>query len=168
MPNLRKSDFAAITPRSLSLLSIDRLLGLCDFKTKTDAPEGSIGFLLTFCNIYEPLSTFSSKCGNGLFFCPFIRPTPRNSRLPAQAAHHAEISRDVFQKCWPTHQGSPALFGSYHKNFLTRSTSWNHTVLLPRLRTLDITFCTVPANFELSLNKPCDSGERSAHFMKML
>ena len=142
--------------------------GCVTLKQKTDAPEGSIGFLLTFCNIYEPLSTFSSKCGNGLFFCPFIRPTPRNSRLPAQAAHHAEISRDVFQKCWPTHQGSPALFGSYHKNFLTRSTSWNHTVLLPRLRTLDITFCIVPANFELSLNKPCDSGERSAHFMKML
>lgn len=97
MPNLRKSDFAAITPRSLSLLSIDRLLGLCDFKTKTDAPEGSIGFLLTFCNIYEPLSTFSSKCGNGLFFLPFYQANTAQFTPPGSSG----ASRRNFPRCFP-------------------------------------------------------------------
>ena len=84
-------------PVSLSLLSIDRLLGLCDFKTKTDAPEGSIGFLLTFCNIYEPLSTFSSKCGNGLFFLPFYQANTAQFTPPGSSG----ASRRNFPRCFP-------------------------------------------------------------------
>ncbi|WP_373210548.1 hypothetical protein [Allofournierella massiliensis] len=43
--------------------------------------------------------------------------TPHNSRLKTQTAYHAEIFRDIFQKCSPSHQGLPALFASSHKKF---------------------------------------------------
>ncbi|WP_140401665.1 hypothetical protein [Gemmiger sp. An50] len=57
-----------------------------------------------------------------------LKAPPHNSRRLAQAAYRAKIFRGIFQKCSPSHQGLPVLFGSFRKNFPARSTTWNYAV----------------------------------------
>lgn len=88
-------------PQSRPVLSpffpLTNYWGCVTLKQKTDTPEGSIGFLLTFCNIYEPLSTFSSKCGNGLFFLPLYQANTAQFTPPGSSG----TSRRNFPRCFP-------------------------------------------------------------------
>jgi len=53
-----------------------------------------------------------------MFAAPSLsKATPHNLRLTPQAAYHAKIFRDIFQKCAPIYQGLAVLFGSSHKKF---------------------------------------------------
>ncbi|WP_140401720.1 hypothetical protein [Gemmiger sp. An50] len=65
-----------------------------------------------------------NKRHDGVFLLLFfIWALPRPSRLTAQAAYRTKIFRGIFQKCSPSHQGLPALFGSFRKKFPARSTT---------------------------------------------